>query len=213
MKTLAITAVVVCLAFINSPTLASETYEITSLGILDSNAGFNLRITEPGETGSTFFVFEEAGKIRMYAVKVDGEVDWTVFPDAQYLCQATSMSINDTWRFLDEDGAETVATVVAQQSVTTSAGTFSCFKVDVELASDLGAERESLWFSSGFGLVRDLDFFVGSVAITWQTDLISHNLAGGSGFFPLAVGNIWDYEETLLPVESTTWGAIKSKFK
>jgi hypothetical protein len=203
---------VVCLAAFGAPALAGQTFEIVADSTLDGNAGFLMQITEPGENGATVFMFEEAGMIRMYAMRAHGFDFWVVFPGGQYICPVSAMSINDTWRFLDDEGIETIATVIGLESITTAAGTFACYTVVVEDINNRGTVLQTLWFSSGIGLVREMDFFEGPTPINWQSDLQSYNISGGSGFFPLAVGNRWDYAEITNPTQATTWGAIKSKY-
>jgi len=213
MKRIAITAVVIVfMSLTGSPALAAQTFEITADSTLNGNDGYLMQITEPGEGGSTMFLFEEAGKIRAFAERISGSSTWDIFSEPQYICQSTSMTVNDSWRFLDDEGEERVATVVTQESITTNAGTFSCYRVDIESATNPGTVITSLWFSSGVGLVREDDFYEGTTPVDWRFELQSFSLAGGSGFFPLAVGNVWQYGEIILPVEFTTWGAIKAKY-
>ena len=188
--------------------VADETFEVVADSTINGNDGFLLRITEPGEGGTTLFLFEEVGKIRAYAEREFGSAVWDIFSGAQYVCPATSMSLNDSWRALDDEGEETVANVVAQESITTGAGTFTCFKVDIARASNPNTITENLWFSSGTGLVRQYDTFPDD----WQSDLQNVIITGGSGFFPLAVGNTWDYSEISTPLETSSWGAVKVDF-
>ena len=198
---------------ITAPSLAfaDHSLEITADSTLAGNPGFIVMITEPGFPIGSFFVFEEAGKIRVFASREGGSPNWDILPGSQYLCRAITMSIGDTWRFLDDDsGGETVATVVAQENVTTTAGTFSTFKVDVALASDPGTINHSVYFSSGVGIIREEEYFAG--VLNYRDSLFSSNIVGGSGFFPLAVGNQADYAEDIVPVEATSWGAVKSKY-
>ena len=208
-----LTMLAVFLAFlITLPSLAfaDETFEVTADSTLFGNPGFTVRIMEPGYPTETVFAFVEAEMIRIYAVREAGS-PWEVLPGSQFLCRATSMSIGNTWRFLNDDNDnETVATVVAQENVTTTAGTFSTFRVDVALASAPGTINESLWFSSGVGIVR-FEEYIGGV-LDWKSDLFSDNIVGGLGFFPLAVGNQWVYGDINVPVVSTSWGAVKSKY-
>ena len=212
MKILAMLAVTfVFLVTIPSLIFANHCLEVTADSTLAGNPGFIVTITEPGFPPESFFVFEETGKIRIFASREAGSPNWDILPGSQYLCQATTMSIGDTWRFLDDDpGSETVATVVAQGSLTTAAGTFSIFKVDVALASDPSTINHSVCFSSGVGIVREEEYFAG--ALNYRDELFSFNIVVGSGFFPLAVGNQWDYAEINVPVEATSWGAVKSKY-
>jgi hypothetical protein len=214
MKTYAITAMaVLCLGVWGSAARADLTIEIAAGNTLDTHAGYEMTMSEPPFPGVVYFVFEDAGMIRAYAYRLVGDPNWTVLSGEQYLCPAASMSINDSWRFIDSGLSETVATVAAQEIVDTDAGSFSSFRVDIERVDDPGTVRESIWFSAGVGMVQERDYTDDSVPGDWQMELIDHTVAGGSGYFPLAVGNTWMYKETLLPVASTTWGSIKSTYR
>lgn len=196
-----------------SPAFSAQTFELYADSTMDGHNGSLMRVIEPGYGGITVFFFEEEGKNRVYAERPLGSDAWTVKPGAQYICKSTTMTIGETWRFLDDGVEETQATVGAQESVTTDAGTFSCYRVDVERVSNPGTVIESLWFSDGVGLVKERDFFDGPTPSDWQAELLNYTIVGGSGFWPRSVGNVWNYKETILPVETTTWGAIKSEFR
>jgi len=198
-----------CLFLIASTALANESFTMTADSTMDGNDGVLMRITATGESGSTMFLFEESGMVRAYAERDDATGTWEFAVGAQYICPTTSMTINDTWRALDEDGDETIATVVAQEMVTVTAGTFSCFKVEVAKVSASSTVIQELWFSSGVGIIRQTDTF----PVPWQSDLFNFGLVGGSGFFPLSAGNIWNYQEITSPVESSTWGGVKALYE
>ncbi len=176
------------------------------------NAGFLLRVVEPGLPTQTIFVFEESGKLRVFASREAGIPGRGILPGAQYFTQATSMALGNSWRFLDDDSAnETVATVVAQENITTPAGSFSTFKVDVTLLSAPGTVIESLWFSSGVGYVLDEDYAGG--VLDGKSWLGNFTIVGGSGYMPLAVGNMWVHVDVNVAVESIPWATFKTKYK
>lgn len=210
MKAVAIAAVVIACLFLGySPSSANETFEIVADSTLDGNSGHIMRVTETGApVGASFFLFEESGMIRAYAYRIDGFTPWMLMPGPQYLCPANSMTIGQTWRSLDDEGQETVAEVVSQEMVTTAAGTFSCYKVQAEHVNNPGTTIGELWFSLGVGVVKQTDY----VPEVWESELQVYHIAGGSGFFPLATGNVWEFMDVFSPVQATTWGAVKSKY-
>ena len=146
----------------------------------DGNAGSIFRITESGNTGEDVFIFEEAGKYRVYAVRNDGEV-WEYLTPAQYFCPVSSMTVGESWRSIDwELAEETLATVALQENITVSAGTFPCYRVDVEVVSNPGVIVQSLWLSNGVGLIRE-SYFEGDGF--WISYLDSYYVTG-TGFMP-----------------------------
>lgn len=196
-----------------SGALAQETITVVADSTMDGHAGSIASDVEPGWTTDIFF-FNEGGLMRFYAIRDNGAPTWDVLPAAEYVVKATGMAIDDTWRGLDTDaGQETVATVTAFQTITTPAGPFDCFKVEYALASNPILLDAVFWFSDGVGLVRQ-DFYdvdIPGNPLTDMTELTSYNVVGGSGYLPMAVGNQWNYQETVAADEST-WGQLKSQY-
>ena len=175
---------------------------------MDGNAGTIFRILEPGEPGQDIFIFEEDGKYRIYALRVDGSV-WTVLSAGMYYSPVSSMTIGETWRFIDQNDLvdESLATVVAQEDVTTAAGTFSCYRIDITLVSDPGVVVQTNWLSNGTGLIRE-SYFEGNGY--WVSDLSAYS-ATGTGFMPRVAGNWWSYAGHQVSTQETSWGAIKKQ--
>jgi len=198
------------LVVVPSLALADETMEVYADSSMAGLSGSLVRFTEPGFPAETVFVFEESGKLRVYAFREAG-MPWEVLVGAQYFTQTASMTIGDNWRFLDDDhGNETVATVVAQENITTPAGSYSTFKVNVTLASSPSTITESLWFALGVGYVLDEEYASG--VLDWKSWLTNATIVGGTGFLPLAVGNIWVYADVNVAVGNSNWSAVKSLF-
>lgn len=178
---------------------------ITADSTMDGHDGSILRIIEYGDHDGDYFVFEEDGKYRIYAVR-DGGPTWAYLPAGVYYCPVSSMTVGETWRGIDYEGQETLATVMLQEQVTTVAGTFSCYKIDIDLVSDPGATVQILWLSDGVGLVKEAYFETNGY---WVSELTGY-MGTGTGFFPEDAGNTWNYSESLLGTKESSWGAIKS---
>jgi hypothetical protein len=120
------------------------------------------------------------------------------------------MTPGQTYRFLDFGGygAETVAEVVGSEELETGLGTFSCFRVDVALASAPETTVVSLWFCSGVGIVRQTEYDSG--AQTWNVELDEY-VVNGSGYFPMQVTNWWTYGESV-PVGARSISRLKAGF-
>jgi hypothetical protein len=185
-------------------------YTFRADSTMDGNEGSIFRITESGNFGQDVFIFEEEGKYRIYALREDGS-SWMVPGAAMYYSPVSSMTIGQTWRFLDQRDMteESLATVVAEEEITTSAGTFSCFKVEITLVSDPSIIAQTYWLSLGTGMVRE-SYFEGNGY--WIYELSSYFVTG-TGFMPRVVGNWWSYTGTLVGTEESSWGAIKKEMR
>jgi len=194
------------------PAQANETFEIYADSTMSGNAGSLMNISEPGFPTETAFLFEELGKVRVFAFREAGIPGWDIPSFAMYLCQSQTMAIGNSWRFLDDDGdVEILATVAALENVTTAAGNFSAYRVDMSATSEPGVVRESIWFASGVGIVRFEEYVNG--VLDWKSDLNNFTVVGGSGFFPRAVGNTWVYFDINVAVANSSWSAVKGLFQ
>jgi hypothetical protein len=201
-------AALICLLLCMNPSagIAQDmTRTITTDSTMDGNDGSILRIIEYGEHDGDYFVFEEEGKYRIYAVRDDGP-SWAYLPAGVYYCPVSSMTIGETWRAIDFGGQETLATVALQEQVTTTAGTFSCYRIDIHLVSNPGAIVQRLWISDGVGMVKEAYFETSGY---WMSELTGY-MGTGTGFFPGDAGNIWTYSSYFVGTTETSWGAIKS---
>jgi hypothetical protein len=196
------------LATANPAAAQNEYLHMYADSTLDGNDGTLIWIVEDGDTNGSAFLFDDGGMIRVYAFRDKG-MPWQVFPGSQFLCPASSMAINDSWRALDEDGDAATSTVVAQESVTVPAGTFPCYRIEVVRDIAPSTVIQEIWFSDGVGLVKQTDTF----PVPWVSVLFSYQVNSGSGFFPLGPGNIWNYQDVTTPVESKTWGGVKALYE
>jgi len=192
--------------------LADETLTVVADSTYSGNGGFVVVSLETDGFGSSIFVGNDAGKVRIYAFRDFGSQIWDDVGDAQYLVPSTTLNIGDTWRFVDSDsGNETEAEVMALENITVVAGTFSAYRVDIVEVNAPNDLYESMWYVNGIGFVRSQGFLNGE--IDWTDDLRSYSIVGGSGFFPLAVGNTWDIQYEIVSSESGTWGRTKAMFR
>jgi hypothetical protein len=163
--------------------------EVMSEGVMDLHQGFYTEARDPG--GALFlsqFFFEENGYLRIYASKMPSEDTYFVYPEGTYFVKTQSMQIGDSW---NSDyccpRTSTIATVIDTATITTPAGTYFCYKVEQRQAAPPYEVEDYFLYSRGCGLV-----LLGDPG-DW-TQLTSYSLAGGSGFYPIAVGNQWIYD-------------------
>ncbi len=195
-----------------APATADEVLTVAADSTLAGQAGFVVHSTPTSGVGSSIFLVEEAGMIRFFATRDYGSPVWDLVASAQYVVKAGPLTIGDTWDFVDnESGGATTARVAAAEDVTVGAGTFSCFRVDIENVAEPGVVQESMWFAAGVGFVRNQGYLNGLV--DWRDDLASSTVVGGTGNLPLAVGNSWDYTEVSVPNEDLDWGELKALYR
>ncbi|MDX2475570.1 MAG: FlgD immunoglobulin-like domain containing protein [Candidatus Krumholzibacteria bacterium] len=164
--------------------------EITATGSLDGNAGYILESTDFANPPEELFVFLESGKMRIYAIREAGQ-PWDYFGPGTYFAPVASAGVGSTWGFMPDDfGNPSVATLEGIASETVPAGTFNAIWCVGRLVSDPAVIIEEAYFVSGTGLIRE--YFP---ADSSTDELNSFNVVGGSGYFPLAVGNWWEYDQ------------------
>ena len=181
-------------------TIASADFVFTIYAdsTLAGQSGFLLREIDE-EYSNTFFVFPENGHTRVFATRDGDEQTWTILPAPSiYIAPATGDGIGASWTtFPDDFDRPSTATLEAFESITVPVGNItSSARCVVHPDVDPDETTEIRHWSEGIGLVSD--FFPGDGADV----LASYTILGGSGYFPLAVGNSWEYEfeDVLTPV-------------
>ena len=191
---------------------ADQTFTVTRDSLLFSNAGVLVRVVPSAASGKTYFVFEYQNKIQIYAERLDGSDTWEVFDGRQYLCLAWQMNVGNVWRYLDDEdtGEPRTAHVISTDAVVVGAGSFQAWRVDIALDSEPDTAQESLWFASGVGIVKQVDW-LGGVAVA-RSELQSYSV-DGLGFFPLEIGNTGQYADLTVPATVGSLGALKTRYR
>ena len=206
------TVAIMCLFLLITPSAGSAqdlTQTFRADSTMDGHAGSLFRILESGYPGEDIFIFEETGMYRVYAAREDGGT-WEYFTPAQYFCPVSSMTVGQTWRAINWGMAqETLATVVLEEDITVAAGTFTCFKIEIQVVSNPDVVVQTNWISDGGGLIRE-SFFEGTGY--WISELLSSSVTG-TGFMPRVVGNWWSYSGFEVSTEESSWGAIKKEVR
>ena len=195
---------------VSTSAVADDVFTATADSTIDGNPGTILTIEDAGNPTETFFVFPQAGMIRVYASRDEGSPTWDILTGPVFLVPKNNITAGDTWRFFDDDlGGETVAEAIIEESVTNAAGTFTAWKIDVAPVSNPTQPTQSLWFASGVGLVRQVDYF--DQWIERESNLDTYSTTG-NGYFPLVVGNIWTYVGSEVPTADSSVGELKSRY-
>jgi hypothetical protein len=159
-------------------------FRIDSIGTMGGHIGYYQSMRSNDTLHETDFIFEENGYVRFYAYEMSGQSNFTVLPDSTYIVKSNSMSRGDSWT--SWTGQPTTAIDVSDEDTNfTPAGTFYTHAINYYLKSFPDSCIATLFFANNVGCVMWL--LRGGVLI-----LTSYSISGGSGYYPLAVGNWWD---------------------
>lgn len=156
--------------------------------------GYILLREEPGESDhlANYFMVDEGGHIRFFANREAGAPDWTIHPDGWYFGPPPGAGIGDSWTTVPGNyGRPSRSTLHAYETVVVPAGTFDAVVcvVHPEAMGDAGPATNNVrHFADGVGLVREAWPWISGANV-----LQSYSVVGGSGRFPLAVGNWWEF--------------------
>lgn len=159
---------------------------------LAGQSGYLMAIEETVDEGSpesqTLFVTAESGHVRVVATRPFGEQAWEILSAGTYIAPGPDDVVGSNWTtFPDDFGRPARSYLEAFETITTVAGTFDVARCVVRPDEALDEIAAIRYFADGVGLVAEL--FPGD-----DTDLMtSYDIVGGLGYFPLAVGNTWDY--------------------
>ncbi len=173
---------------ITNVSYGAYTFEITSYDTLDGYEGYMME----GWSGDTLdairFIFEENDYIRWYAGKESEEDTFTVYHEGSYIVKTSNLMLDDQWNFWWE-GDSSRATVVdtASLSLYIEDRDTTVFAYQVEYQGIEGLEG-IIWWCGSIGWVQfENESPPPNILISW-------NIVGGSGYYPLQVGNQWTFE-------------------
>ena len=159
-------------------------FEIVDFDTLNGYPGFVRVMTINDSLNETDFLFEENGYIRCYAFKMAWQDTFNILPDSTYHVKLYSLEIGDTWTsFIDDE--PTLAVVVDTATVSVPAGTFFSYIVEEHHQSSPDSVIITWYYSFDVGWVK-IDYYD-------SYTLDDYSLSGGTGYYPLYVGNWWHY--------------------
>jgi hypothetical protein len=150
--------------------------------------------------------------VRLNGLRADGSDDWEIYSSPPvYLCPTVQMVPSLVWQFPeDELGFSRSAEVTGQEAVSVPAGDFvNAWRVDVTRDDQPGVVVQTLWFAVNVGIVKQVEFE--SELPVWISELQSYSVSG-LGFFPLIVGNSWQYADVPVTSRARSLGALKGSF-
>ncbi len=143
------------------------------------------------------FLAPDSGHVRFVAFREQGQNNWEMLPEGAYVAPAPGDGIGSSWSTLADDlDRPSTSHFEALESLTVPAGTYATARCEVRPNENPEILTSIRHFATGIGLLSD--FFPGDGADI----LASFSIMGGSGYFPLAVGNTWSYtfDDVLSPV-------------
>jgi hypothetical protein len=209
-------AILLALVGLQSESSADELFTVTKDTLLFSSPGSLVRVVDPGAEGLTWHAFEADLRgnfmVRLNGLREDGTDDWEIYSSPPvYLCPTVQMIPGLVWQFpVDDLGFSRSAKVVGQEAVSVPAGDFlNAWRVDVTRDDQPGIVVQTLWFAVNVGIVKQVEFENG--VPVWRSELQSYDVSG-LGFFPLLVGNSWQYADVSVAGRARSLGALKGSF-
>ena len=143
----------------------------------------------------------ETTEADLFTVDVEGNL-WlhgfyepqVIFPDAPYIIIDAPLWLGKTWENTSIWGTNTVHnvyTVIAEEDVSVPFGDFQCFVLQWDGYTDHPAFSATFWYNDGVGLVK------------YSVDDIEFDHYG-FGTYQLT--------QAVIPVEASSWGAVKSLY-
>jgi len=193
-------ALLLCLC---PPTQAQpDSMRIVGTTIVGPHECYVVNLWQGDELAESDYFYEVGGYVRHYAYQVPGG-SIEMLDEDNYYNMKQAPQVGDTW-LAWMMGAPADAEVLSSLMMIVPAGAFQAFVVEYRDAETGEVGFTSYWANStgvvgmednwGFGALTDYD------------------LAGGSGCFPLAVGNWWAYQWTENGVEEGPLSASPSSF-
>jgi len=179
-------SLLVLLMVVNPFTLSAQTMEfrIDSLGTINGITGFFLSSRQSGVAYENDFLVDSNGDVALIAFQMIGMYNnvFQFVPIGTYWVKSGSMSIGKFWT--SWIGEPTKSIVEDTAAVTVPAGTFRTYVVKEYSLSKPDSLLATLYFANTVGVVR---MIMRGSAI----ELTSYSISGGSGYYPIAVGNRW----------------------
>ncbi|MCP4634134.1 MAG: hypothetical protein GY855_14510, partial [candidate division Zixibacteria bacterium] len=177
-------------------------FEITSYGNLDGYDGYFQEMRFDGELHETDFLFEENGYIRWYAYKMSWQDEFQNLPEGIYVVKSENLWIGEQWNSWWDGEVTTVTvfdttTIILRETDTL----FTFIAVNQNQYGDIVSIE---WWSDILGrvwMVHGEDLGI----------LYSWTILGGYGYYPLFVGNRWEYRSMYennvldISIDSTTY--------
>ena len=187
-----------------------------SLSILATPTSFGgedghvLQVDSPGDAIEEFFLIETDGLVEFLAWRQPPAL-FESLGGFQYLTPITTGDVvpGMSFWFIEGDCGLQLMTYMGMVELTVPAGTFMTYQFNVPDSCAAGKQQRFFW-ADGVGLVRQAEYSSGIFDQAWV--LNSHTLNGGSGLFPRAAGNLWEYTAGSVASDQASVGTLKAKF-
>jgi len=163
-------------------------WDVYADSTLAGQDGYLLKLTDESGEGFTIFIIEELGHKRLVAERMFGNDDWEIFPEGWYVGPGPDDSIGSHWTTIADDlGRPSSEYFESIEPYSGPLGTLITARCVTRPDEDTDTYSGVRYFGQGIGIVAEY----------WPEDgtdvLTDFSIVGGSGYFPMAVGNTWTY--------------------
>jgi len=179
---------------------ADEIWTVYADSTLAGQFGYLVTFADEDNTGTTIFLSTEEGHRRFVAHREFGTEFWQMFPEGSFVAPGPDDSVGSSWStFLDDFDRPSTEHFEAVESFSGPAGNFTSARCVIRPNEEPETFTEVRNWVLGVGLVGDFFPSDGTDVLT------SFNIVGGTGYFPLAIGNTWSYGfiDVLSPADDT----------
>ena len=167
---------------------ADEEWTVYADSTLAGHYGYLVTFVDESLNGDTIFITPEAGHQRFLAVREFGQTAWEMFPEGWYVSPGPDDTVGSNWPTIEDDfGRPSKEFFEGIEPYTGPLGTLTTARCPIRPNSEPDIVTEVRYWSEGVGLVADF----------WPeqgTDILTgFNIVGGTGYFPLAIGNTWSF--------------------
>jgi hypothetical protein len=167
---------------------ADETWTVYADSTLAGEYGYLVTFLDEDNSGDTLFITQELGHRRILAAREFGNTQWEILPEGWYLTPGPDDGVGSSWSTIADDfDRPSTAHFEAIETFSGPLGNLITARCVVRPDEAPETVTEVRSWADGIGLVGDHWPGQGTDVLT------SFSIVGGTGYFPMAVGNTWTF--------------------